>query len=82
MAERFTFKIECKRKYSERVYEAFLGSFCALPLVAILEKRYFCVHGGISPKLHTIDDIRKVSYFTPSLFFPSTPVTLFAASFS
>ena len=82
MAERFTFKIECKRKYSERVYEAFLGSFCALPLVAILEKWYFCVHGGISPKLHTIDDIRKVSYFTPSLFFPSTPVTLFAASFS
>jgi len=67
------FKMECKRKYSKRVYEAFLESFCALPLVAIVDKRYFCVHGGISPELQTIDDIRNVSYFTSPLFFPSAP---------
>ena len=75
----YAFKIECEHKYSERVYEACLGSFCALPLVAIIAERYFCVNGGISPELHTIDDIRKVRYFTSSLFFPSAdsaPVTL------
>jgi len=78
----YQFEIECKHKYSERMYEACLESFCALPLVAIMDNRYFCVHGGISPELHTIDDIRKVSHFTSSLFFLSVPVTLSGASCS
>jgi len=82
MTKYFTFEVECKYKYSERVYEAFLESFCALPLVAILDNRYFCVHAGISPELHTIDDIGKVSYLTSSLFFLSAPVTLSGASCS
>ena len=81
-SEHYTFEIECKYKYSERVYEAFLESFCTLPLVAIIAERIFCVYAGISPELHTIDDIRKVSYFTSSLFFPSGPVTLSGASCS
>ena len=79
-ADRISFKRECKHKYSERVYEACLASFCALPLVAVVDKRYFCVHAGISPELHTIDDIRKVSYFT--LSFPYTSVTLSGVSCS
>jgi hypothetical protein len=47
-------------KYSERVYDACIESFCALPVVGLLEGKYFCVHGGISPELNVMSDIDRV----------------------
>lgn len=54
--------ISGKHKYSEEIYEACVESFCALPLAAIMNKQFFCVHGGLSPGLTTLDDLKVVKF--------------------
>jgi diadenosine tetraphosphatase ApaH/serine/threonine PP2A family protein phosphatase len=50
-------------KYSENVYEACLRSFCSLPIAALVDGKFFCVHGGLSPQLITLNDLASVRLF-------------------
>ena len=56
----YGFQEECVRRYDATVWAAFNRVFQWLPLCAIIESRIFCVHGGLSPHLDTMDDIRAI----------------------
>jgi len=50
MTEHFTFRNEVLTKYrEEQIYELFLECFESMPLAAVVNNDYLCMHGGISP---------------------------------
>ena len=55
----YGFYDECKKRYSIKLWKSFQDLFNALPLAAVVEKRIFCIHGGLSPDMESPDDIKK-----------------------
>ena len=58
---RYGFYDECVRKYgSASVWKMFTDLFDYLPLTAVVEDQIFCLHGGLSPSIDTLDHIRQL----------------------
>ena len=57
----YGFYDECVRKYgSSTVWQLFTDAFDYLPLCAIIDGRYMCMHGGLSPNLQSIDQLNEL----------------------
>jgi serine/threonine-protein phosphatase 2B catalytic subunit len=51
MTESFTFREEVLARFDIEVYDLFMEAFDALPIAALIAKKYLAMHGGISPEL-------------------------------
>ncbi|CAG7946944.1 unnamed protein product [Penicillium salamii] len=57
----YGFYDECLRKYGNaNVWKYFTDLFDYLPLTALIENQIFCLHGGLSPSIDTLDNIRSL----------------------
>jgi serine/threonine-protein phosphatase PP1 catalytic subunit len=57
----YGFRDECYRAYGNGLaWQAFCETFQYMPIAAVIEQAIFCVHGGLSPELHSLDDIRTI----------------------
>jgi serine/threonine-protein phosphatase 2A catalytic subunit len=55
----YGFYDECSRKYgNSNVWKCLTDLFDFLPLTAVVENQFFCLHGGLSPSIETLDNIK------------------------
>ncbi|KAI0825095.1 phosphoprotein phosphatase PPZ [Trametes gibbosa] len=56
----YGFYDECKRRCNLKTWKTFIDVFNCLPIAAIVASKIFCVHGGLSPSLHSMDEIKRI----------------------
>jgi serine/threonine-protein phosphatase PP1 catalytic subunit len=51
---------ECRRRYNLRTWKIFSDCFNWLPIAALVNERILCMHGGISPDLQSLNNIKQI----------------------
>ena len=63
LTEFFTFREEVLAKFDHEVYDFIMQAFDLLPLIAVVNNQYLCMHGGISPQMKSISAVNKLNRF-------------------
>jgi len=62
ITQTYGFYDECLRKYgTSSVWKYCTELFDYLSLAAVIDERVFCVHGGLSPEIRTLDQIQLIN---------------------
>ncbi|XP_057783483.1 serine/threonine-protein phosphatase PP1 isozyme 2-like isoform X2 [Salvia miltiorrhiza] len=56
----YGFYDECKRRFNVRLWKVFTDCFNCLPVAALIDGKILCMHGGLSPDLDNLDQIRNL----------------------
>ncbi|GLT37701.1 hypothetical protein SLA2020_120040 [Shorea laevis] len=56
----YGFYDECKRRFNVRLWRTFNDCFNCLPVAALIDDKILCMHGGLSPDLKNLDQIRNL----------------------
>ncbi|KAJ7836288.1 serine threonine-protein phosphatase PP1 [Mycena olivaceomarginata] len=56
----YGFYDECKRRHNVKIWRAFIDCFNCFPIAAIIDDKIFAMHGGLSPDLQSMDQIRRI----------------------
>jgi serine/threonine-protein phosphatase PP1 catalytic subunit len=56
----YGFQDECLDKFNPHIFHLFTNVFDYMPVAAIIADKMFCVHGGISPELKSMEQIRRL----------------------
>ncbi|KAF7143079.1 hypothetical protein RHSIM_Rhsim05G0137700 [Rhododendron simsii] len=56
----YGFYDECKRRFNVRLWKIFTDCFNCLPVAALIEEKILCMHGGLSPELQNLDQIKEI----------------------
>lgn len=56
----YGFYDECKRRFNVRLWKIFTDCFNCLPVAALIDEKIICMHGGLSPELKNLDQIREL----------------------
>ncbi|VDP05919.1 unnamed protein product [Heligmosomoides polygyrus] len=57
----YGFHDECKRRYSVKLWKTFQDVFNCMPVAALIDNKIFCCHGGLSPTLRSLDQLKRIS---------------------
>lgn len=68
----YGFYDECIQRFSQgpdqnlglKVFNTINKTLCAIPIAALIDKKVFCIHGGLSPNLKNIQDINNINRFS------------------
>jgi len=56
----YGFYDECKKRYNLKIWKIFIDVFNCLPIAASIDDKILLMHGGLSPELKNVEQLKKI----------------------